>query len=232
MKFTSETRLLVIAAHPDDEVLGCGGTIARAVRSGAKVGVLFLGEGISARFPIGQYEAPEFKEQTLRRENGARRALEVLGVKNLGFGTRYCAQFDTHPLLSIVKEIEQTMHEFRPTVLFTHNPSEVNIDHRLTYEATEVACRPTRDWLPKEIYTYEIVCSGNWKFDSAFLPNVYVDVSETWDTKMKAWECYEGEDRAFPFQRSVKGLETLAQFRGMAVGVSKAEAFRLVRSIV
>lgn len=229
MNFNSGTRLLVVSAHPDDEVLGCGATLARAVQQGAKVAVLFLGEGISARFPLGEYNSSEFHDQTLRRNNGAIRALKVLGVECLGFGTRLCTQFDTLPLTSIVKEIEIHMEAWKPTILFTHNPSEVNLDHRLTYQAVEVACRPTRAWIPTSIYTFEIICSGNWKFDSAFVPNVYVDVTKHWQTKIKAWECYEGEDRAFPFPRSVKGLETLAQFRGMAAGVNMAEAFRLVR---
>lgn len=152
-----------------------------------------------------------------------------MGVECLGFGTRLCTQFDTLPLLSIVKEIEIHKEAQKPTMLFTHRPSEVNLDHRLTYQAAEVACRPTRAWIPKSIYTFEIICSGHWKFDSAFIPDVYVDVTEHRQTKIEAWECYEGEDPAFPFPSSVKSLETLAQFRGMAAEVNMAEAFRLVR---
>ena len=231
MRFDSSTRLLVVAAHPDDEVLGCGGTLAKAVEAGAAVEVLFLGEGISARFPVGDYSSPEFSEQTMRRQSGAARALAVLGIERVRFGNRLCCQFDTLPLLSIVKEIEESIEEFRPTMLLTHNPSEVNIDHRTAFEAVEVACRPTRASTPPEIYAFEIVCSGSWTFDSSFKPNVFVDIEPYWDRKLAAWKCYEGEDRAFPFPRSIEGLKTLAQYRGLSCGLAKAEAFRLLRLV-
>jgi LmbE family N-acetylglucosaminyl deacetylase len=231
MNFTSKTRLLVMAAHPDDEVLGCGGTILKALQQGAQVRVVFLGEGISARVPIGQYDSPEFFQQTAQRQKEAHKALKVLGVKDVKFGERLCTQFDSYPFLSIVKDIEAEIKAFRPTVLLTHNPSEVNIDHRITYEAVEVACRPVNPWAPQEIYAFEIICSGNWKFDPQFRPNVYVDIEKFWVKKIKAWPCYQGEARPFPHPRSDQGLETLAAFRGMAVGIKKAEAFRLVRQV-
>ena len=232
MRFDSKTRVLVVAAHPDDEVLGCGGTLAKAVLQGAKVAVIFLGEGISARFPVGQYDSVEFKQQTVEREKEAQQALDVLGIKEVHYGERYCCQFDTVPLISLVKEIEARMEAFRPTILLTHNPSEVNIDHRIVYHAVEIACRPTRDWIPQAIYTFEIVCSGNWTFDPRFHPNVFVDIEKFWEKKMRAWDCYVDETRPFPFPRSREGLETLACFRGMSVGIKKAEAFCLMRQVV
>lgn len=232
MHLTSDTRLLVVAAHPDDEVLGCGGTLARAIASGAHVRVLFLGEGISARFPVGQYDSLEFREQSARRKKGAERALASLGVHETRFGERLCCQFDQVPIIALAKEIESEIDRFRPTLLLTHNPSEVNIDHRLTYEAVEIACRPTRPHTPREIYAFEIVCSGSWTFDSAFKPNVFVDVSRFWKAKLDAWHCYDGESRPFPFPRSDLGLETQARYRGMAGGLEMAEAFRLLRRIV
>ncbi|MFT5603974.1 MAG: LmbE family N-acetylglucosaminyl deacetylase [Paracoccaceae bacterium] len=147
-------------------------------------------------------------------------------------GDRLCTQFDTHSLLSITKEIEACLEKFKPTIVLTHNPSEVNIDHRITHQAVEVACRPTREWIPKEIYGFEVICSGNWKFDPYFKPNVFIDIEKYWDKKLQAWHQYEGEARPFPFPRSDKGLETLANFRGMASGVKKAEAFRLYRKVI
>lgn len=232
MNFSSVTRVLVVAAHPDDEVLGCGGTLAKAIAAGAQVAVQFLGEGISARFSVGQYDSEEFRAQTCARLGGARKALHVLGITDFEFGERLCGQFDTYPLISIVKDIERKMAQFKPDLLFTHNPAEVNIDHRLTYEAVEVACRPTRDFIPMQIYTFEIPCSGSWTFDSAFKPNVFVDVSEYWDQKLAAWACYEAEERPFPFPRSTEGLNIMAGYRGMMSNLTKAEAFRLVRTIV
>jgi LmbE family N-acetylglucosaminyl deacetylase len=232
MEFNSKSRILVVAAHPDDEIIGCGGTIARAISVGAHVSILFLGEGISARFPIGEYDSKDFHDQTAQRHAESRAALAVLGVQDVRYGDRLCAQFDKLPLLSIVKEIESVMEQVRPTTLLTHSPSEVNLDHRIAFEAVEVACRPTRPWIPKSIYTFEIACSGSWTFDSTFKPNVFVEVGEFWETKLKAWHCYKNEMRPFPFPRSDEGLKALAHYRGMAASLHMAEAFRLVRQVV
>ncbi|MDO8527706.1 MAG: PIG-L family deacetylase [Deltaproteobacteria bacterium] len=233
MEFNSNTRLLVVAAHPDDEVLGCGGTLAKAVHHGATVAVIFLGEGISARFPHGQYDSEEFRTQSAIRMEGAKMALNYLKIQDVSFNTeRKSCQFDTLPIIGITKEIEYHLERFKPTILLTHNPSEVSVDHRITYQAVEAACRPTRDFVPKEIYTFEIVCSGGWTFDSTFKPNTYVDITPFWENKLHAWHLYKGEDRPFPFPRSDTGLETLSQYRGMASGLQKAEAFRLVRKVV
>ncbi|HIF19760.1 MAG TPA: PIG-L family deacetylase [Gammaproteobacteria bacterium] len=233
MKLDKGQRILVIAAHPDDEVLGCGGTLAKAIKLGSTVRVVFLGEGVSARFPFGQYKNNEFYTQSKIRVNEAREALKVLNIKDFFFGDRRCVQFDTLPHITLVKDIEKHIDDFQPTILLTHNASEVNIDHRLTFEAVEAACRPTgRNSLPEEIYTFEIICSGSYKFHTSFSPNVFVDISDTWDIKIKAWRCYEKESRPFPFPRSIKGLEALAMYRGLSCGMKKVEAFSLSRMII
>jgi LmbE family N-acetylglucosaminyl deacetylase len=191
-----------------------------------------MGEGVSARFSVGEYDSTEYCEQSKIRMEGARKALENLGTTDVTFGTHLCCQFDTVPMIVLSKKIEEVMARVMPTILLTHNPSEVNIDHQLTYRAVEIACRPTQAYVPKAIYAFEIVCSGNWTFDTSFKPNVFVDIEEFWGKKMEAWHYYQGEARPFPFPRSDKGLETLARFRGLASGLNKAEAFRLVRQIV
>lgn len=231
MRFTPGTRILVIVAHPDDEVLGMGATLAKARSKESIISVVFLGEGVSARFPFGQYDSKEFSHQSEVRIKGACAALKILGIEDTHFYNRLCGQFDKYPLISIVKDIESHIDRFRPDILFTHNPAEVNVDHRISYQAVEVACRPARAQTPSEIYTFEIVCSGSWTFDTTFKPNVYVDVTKYWGQKMEAWKQYVGENRPFPFPRSDKGLETLAHYRGMASGLQKAEAFRLIREI-
>ena len=230
--FHADSRILVVAAHPDDEVLGCGGTIARAVSQGADVCVMFLGEGVSARFSLETYDSEEFHEESRVRTDSAKRALEVLGVSKTVFGGRYCCQFDALPILTLVKEIEEAIDEYKPTMLFTHNPSEVNVDHRVTFDAVEAACRPTRPCVPAQILTFEVVCSGNWTFESSFKPNVFVDVEPFWQKKLEAWHCYSGEARPFPFPRSDMGLETLARYRGLQSSLQRAEAFRLMRGVV
>lgn len=233
MEFTPQTRILVVAAHPDDEVLGCGGTLARAIDHGARAAVSFLGEGVSARFPFGRYDSEEFRRQSATRMEGAKMALQVLGITDVAFNLdRKACQFDTVPLITLVKEIEGHIERFEPTLLLTHHFSDVNLDHGITYKAVETACRPTGKKNPKEIYTFEIVCSSHWTFHSTFQPNTFVDISDYWEKKLKAWHHYTGETRPFPFPRSDTGLETLSRFRGMAMGLKKAEAFQLVRKIV
>lgn len=232
MNLNKGSKLLVVAAHPDDEILGCGGTLAKAIALGVEVAVLFLGEGVSARFPIDRYENEEFHNQTTIRNANACSAMNLLGIKEYKFGERLCGQFDKYPILSLVKSIEEEMEQFSPDILFTHNSSEVNIDHRLTYEAVEIACRPTRDYIPREIYSFEIPCSGSWTFQSTFKPNVFVDISDYFDLKMKAWSCYESEARPFPFPRSVEGLLALSQYRGMMSNLMLAEGFKLLRMTI
>lgn len=232
MFFSTEDRILVVAAHPDDEVLGCGGTIVKAVNSGAKVAIMFLGEGISARFPVGEYHSEEFKQESKIRFNSAVKALKILGVKDYWFGGRLCCQFDSEKMITLVKDIEQKIQKFKPTTILTHDRAEVNIDHRVTYEAVESACRPTMPNSPKEILSFEIICSGSWTFESSFKPNVFVDISDVWEKKMEAWQCYEGERRPFPFPRSDEGIRSLAEYRGLSAGLQKAEGFKLLRKII
>ena len=232
MFFSTDTRILGVAAHPDDEVLGCGGTIIKAVNAGAKVAVMFLGEGISARFPIGEYNSEEFNQETKKRVNSAIEALKILGVTNHWFGERLCCQFDGENMLTIVKEIEQRIRKFKPTTILTHDRSEVNIDHRVTYDAVEAACRPTMPNSPREILSFEIICSGSWTFESSFKPNVFVDISDVWERKMEAWHCYQGERRPFPFPRSDEGIQSLTAYRGLSAGLEKAEGFKLLRKII
>lgn len=232
MNIDSVQSLLVIAAHPDDEVLGCGATLARAAADGVKTHVKFLGEGISARFDADQYQSDEFKYQSEVRKRSAINALGHLNVREYEFGERLCGQFDTYPFLSIVKDIEEAIQCVKPDLLLTHNESEVNIDHRLTYEAVEVATRPTREFVPKKIMSFEIPCSGMWNFSAVFKPNIFIDAEDFWDTKILAWSQYVDEAREYPFPRSNEGLTALAQYRGMQAGIKLAEAFRLERLVV
>jgi LmbE family N-acetylglucosaminyl deacetylase len=232
MKFDESTRILVVAAHPDDEVLGCGGTLAKARNAGAYVAVVFLGEGVSARFPLGEYSNSAYIEELKLRLEASEKALRILDISDVTYGDRWCCQFDTIPQITLIKEIEGHIDRVKPNILFTHNPVEVNVDHVITYQVVEVACRPNRPHSPNAIYGFEVVCSGRWVFDKSFSPNVYVDIEETWDKKLEAWNCYYLESRPFPFPRSIEGLEALAKYRGMDCNLSKAEGFSLLRNIV
>jgi LmbE family N-acetylglucosaminyl deacetylase len=231
MRISKNSKVLIVAAHPDDEVLGMGGTIARFKKMGAEIIVQFLGEGISARFEKAEFNNWDYQQATKIRKRGAEKALEFLGVSKVIFGEHNCCRFDNIELLDLVKEIERSIDIYRPTDLFTHNPLEVNIDHRITYRAVETAVRPKPNTLLTSIYGFEIVCSGNWSFDGQFKPTSYVDISSEIEAKLSAWNFYEGEERPFPFPRSVEGLETLAKFRGLQSGLLRAEGFQVFREI-
>lgn len=226
------SRLLVVAAHPDDDILGCGGTLAKAKSMNAKIKILFLGEGVSARFGIGKENSEISLKAKNIRESECRNSLKVLGIEDYIFEQRLCTQFDKYPLLNIVKSIEKQIDEFKPNLVFTHNSSEVNIDHRITYEAVEVASRPKKNSSLKAIYSFEIVCSGGWKFYKNFSPTTYVDISKFFSKKLKSWKKYKKETKSFPFPRSIEGLEALAKYRGMQSFFKYAEAFKLERELI
>jgi len=230
--FSKDSRFLVVAAHPDDEVLAMGGILARACEAGVEVGVHFLGEGISARFNPADFGNDVFNAAMEKRMQGARDALKLLGISNIRCENHFCCRFDDLNILDLVKLVEDQITQFNPTHIFTHNPVEVNIDHRITYRVVETATRPKPGLALREIYAFEIPCSGNWTFEESFKPNIYVDVKDVWDQKIAAWNCYEGEDRAFPFPRSIKGLETMAHYRGMQAGLEYAEGLKLLRGII
>ena len=226
------SKILVVAAHPDDDVLGCGGTIAKAISLKSKIKILFLGEGVSARFGIGNENRKKSFDARKKRNIECKNSLKILGVNDYIFEERFCTQFDTYPLLNIVKSIENQISIFKPNLVFTHNPSEVNIDHRITHSAVEVATRPKKNSFIKGVYSFEIVCSGNWKFNKNFSPTTYVDISKFMKRKLKSWEQYKNETKNFPFPRSREGLKVLAKYRGMQSYLKYAEAFKLERELV
>ena len=230
--FSKKNKFLVIAAHPDDEVLGLGGILALAQNSKIKVTVLFIGEGISARFKKNQFGSQDYQKAHEIRQKGCLKALKFLDINNIIFKERYCCRFDSYDILDIVKDIEEVIIKEKPTHIFTHNPIEVNVDHRITYQAVETATRPLEGVFFNSIFTFEIPCSGNWVYENQFKPNVYVDITSVWDIKLKVWSFYKGEDKPFPFPRSNLGLQTLARYRGMQSGVELAEGIRLVRQVI
>jgi LmbE family N-acetylglucosaminyl deacetylase len=191
-----------------------------------------MGEGITARFTKEEIYSDESIKAGIKRTESAKQALNILGVKEWKFGNRLCTQFDTYVLLDLVKEIEFEMDAFRPSVILTHNKSDVNIDHRITNQAVEIATRPYgKDYL-NGVYSFEIACSSSWVYEDRFEPNIFVDIAPFIETKLLAWSKYDGENRPFPFPRSEKGLVTLANYRGMMSGLAYAEAFRVMRRII
>ena len=215
-------KILVIAAHPDDEVLGCGATIAKHVQEGNKVQVVFLGDGFSSR------------DDGDNRDNSAESASKVLGCEAPVFLDFPDNQLDTIALLDIVKKIEKVVDDFQPSIIYTHYFGDLNIDHQITHKAVMTACRPQPNFCVKEIYSFETLSATHWQSSSmgnAFSPNCFIDVSDLVDIKMKALQCYDSEMRATPHVRSYKSVEILSKLRGNLVGVENAEAFFLERLV-
>ena len=228
--FNSKDKILIIAAHPDDEVIGCGGTIIKAKKENCKVSVLFLGEGVTTRFP--NLEGSSLALDAIKkRELSAKKCLKILKVNEAEYHRNLCTRFDQYPLLNFVRIIEKKIKNFRPTIIFSHNPSELNIDHQLTYKATEVACRPLKNSSVQKIFSYEAVCSGNFNYDNKVDPNVYIDIKKFYKKKILAFKSYKNEIKKYPFPRSIKGIEILARYRGLQSGLELAEAFKLERYI-
>ena len=222
---------LVIAAHPDDEVLGCGGTIARLAREGEEVHVLILGEGAASRFEDGSDAARKAVDQLSRTSREVAAFLGAGGATMAGFPDN---RFDTAPLLSIVKAIEAVIEEVRPSAVYTQHGGDLNIDHAITYRATLTAARPVEGSPVREVYAYEAPSSTEWAFqvfEPVFRPNAFVDIARTLEKKIQAMQMYETEARAFPHPRSPQAIRATAARWGSVAGLQAAEAFELVRSV-
>lgn len=220
------TSILVVAAHPDDEVLGCGGYMASRVRSGNEVAVMFVSDGVTSR--DGNLGASEIAT----RRQAAISAAKVLGVKDVLFGDFPDNKLDSVPILEIIKFIEDIVARTKPSVVLTHFGGDLNVDHRVVNQAVITACRPTSDQCVKQILFFEIPSSTEWQIpskDGAFIPNWFEDISESLNAKIKALEQYAFELRDWPHPRSVEGVKYLAHWRGASCGVNAAEAFILGR---
>lgn len=222
-------KVLVVAAHPDDEVLGCGGTVARLLRDGDEVYTLILGEGITSRGSTGDIAAK--KSEVARLQCAAKEANKVIGVKEVFFSCFDDNRFDTIPLLDIVREVEKIKSEIKPAVVFTHYEDDLNIDHQVTYKAVITATRPVAEETVKEIYAFEILSSTEWNWPMSFSPDTFYDISGTIDLKLRALKCYESEVRDFPHPRSFEGVKLNSRVWGMKVGLEFAEAFQCIRVV-
>lgn len=222
--------ILILAAHPDDEVLGCGGTIAKLADEGAIVHVVFLADGVFSR--VGEQKAQQL-ELTARRA-AAQKACKILGVKSVSFGDFPDNRMDIIPLLDITQTVEALIAKHQPEMVFTHHAGDVNIDHRRLHEAVVTACRPQSGHPVKTLLCFEVPSSTEWQLSGsapAFTPNWFVDISATLECKLAALEVYSAELRAWPHPRSRQGIEHLAHWRGATVGVDAAEAFMLGRQL-
>ncbi|GAA0841439.1 PIG-L family deacetylase [Marinobacter szutsaonensis] len=218
--------VLIVAAHTDDEVLGCGGIIAKHVSNGDRVYATFLADGVSSR--------PEASKKELEERNrAAKKAHSVLGIRQsymLGFPDN---RMDSVPLLDIVQKLEQLINELQPEVVYTHHQGDLNVDHQITHRAALTACRPVPGASVKELYAFEVLSATDWNDpgSSPFIANKFVDISDYLDKKLEALKAYELEMRHVPHTRSIENSIRLALLRGNSVGVEAAEALCLIRAI-
>lgn len=221
-----KNKILVVAAHPDDEVLGMGGTILKHVDHDDEVNILILSDG----------ETAKCKDTNIaRRKKQAKDAASVLGAKKIILEKFPDNKFDSLPLLSIIKKIEEIISEIRPNIVYTHFPYDLNVDHRLTFQAVLTACRPQPNFCVKKILAFEILSSTEWQIKDSnhvFYPNEYSNINSYIDKKIEVLKIYKDELRRFPHPRSIKGVEILAQYRGMEAGHNYAEAFSLIRNLI
>ncbi|MEI6207382.1 MAG: PIG-L deacetylase family protein [Desulfuromonadales bacterium] len=226
-------RILVIAAHPDDEVLGCGATIARHAKAGDEVHVVILAEGVTSREKVRERGHCETKLSELAK--AAHTANEILGVHSLSLNDLPDNRLDSVDLLDVVKLIEDYVRTIEPDILYTHHAGDVNIDHRRIHEAVITATRPQPGQTVKTLLFFEIQSSTEWQPPGSappFAPNWFVDITSTLALKMNALAAYKTEMRPWPHSRSCEAVEYLARWRGTTVGCEAAEAFVLGRQIV
>ena len=178
-------KTLVVAAHPDDEVLGCGGLIAKLINQGEQVRVVFIAEGTSCR-----YEAlnKKVQEEINFRNQCSIEAMRSLGVSSHNFYNLPCGRLDKEPIIEIAKIIEKEISDYIPTTVLTHSSNDVHIDHKITYRAVVQATRPVGK-IVKNLLSFEILSSTEWNYTEAFKPNIFVDVTSTINAKINAMHC-------------------------------------------
>jgi LmbE family N-acetylglucosaminyl deacetylase len=212
--------VLIVAAHPDDETLGMGGSIKILSDLGYEINVLFLSSGVGSR----SIE----RQSSVARKKSAESALSILGCHNFEFMDFPDNRFDSLEILDVARVIERKIGKVQPEIVFTNHYADLNIDHRITCEAAKIAVRPKSESFVNELYFFEIPSSTGWNFGSnIFIPHFYVNISNTIESKMKALLEYSVELDEPPNARSLLSLEALSVQRGSSVGYSNAEAFEV-----
>ena len=217
----------MVAAHPDDEVLGCGGTIAAWADRGHEVSILILGEGATARM-AGQVGLPEVLA------GQARESAHILGAVELDLVGLPDNRFDSVDLLEVVRSVEARIEQIAPNVVLTHRRDDLNIDHEVTARAVITATRPQPGSVVRHVAAFEVPSATEWSFGGsarAFNPGYFMEIGNHLETKVRALETYESEVRDFPHPRSIENVRNRAAAWGAVVGVQAAEAFEVVRSI-
>jgi LmbE family N-acetylglucosaminyl deacetylase len=228
-------RILVVVAHPDDEVIGLGGTMYKLINEqNCQIRAVILGEGITSRAEVR--DPLKWKSELEIHRRNIQQAVDTIGYESVGIYNFPDNRFDTIPLLDIIKVVEQEKRSFNAETIFTHHGGDVNIDHQKTFEAVITACRPMEGENVKNLITFETMSGTEWRASSDprhFVPNLFFPVSEeALAAKIKAMEAYEFERRTYPHPRSPEALRIRAQMWGITNGCYLAEAFQIIRLII
>ena len=210
--------ILVLAAHPDDESIGMGGTIKKLSKKN-NIHLCVLTEGVSAQY--------NDKKMILERKNECKKSGKILGIKSYTFVDFPDMKLDSIPHLEINKELEKIISKFKPKIVYSPPSHDLNNDHRLVFDSALVAARPFSSSV-KQLLSYE--CPGPVK--QPFRPTVYQNIEKEFSYKLEAFKMYKSEVRKFPHPRSIEAIENLAIQRGVECSLKKAEAFQLIRYIV
>jgi LmbE family N-acetylglucosaminyl deacetylase len=232
MAAPSPQSILVVAAHPDDEVLGCGGTIARHADAGDQVQVLIVAEGATSRQQ--HRDRAEATQEISALAQATQEGGAILGAQGVELLDLPDNRLDSLDRLDLIKQIEERITQHQPDVVYVHHAGDVNVDHRRLHEAVVTACRPMPGQPVRRLLSYEVASSTEWQAPGsapAFQPNWFVDITAQWPRKRQALEAYAAEMRPWPHARSIEALEHLARWRGAQVGVEAAEAFCLLRQV-
>jgi len=225
--------ILTIAAHPDDEILGCGATMARLAEEGNKVHILILAEGLTSRQNVRDRSSK--LEELSALEISAKKSSEIIGAQSIELLDFPDNRMDSIDLLDVIKKVEKKINEIQPSIIFTHFPNDLNIDHRITADAVITAIRPIPGQTVKEIYFFEVPSSTDYQIylsNNSFQPNLYYSITDSQMLKKKkSLEAYKNEMREYPHSRSIEAVEALAKVRGASVGFDFAEAFVVGRII-
>lgn len=225
------SKILVIAAHPDDEILGVGATIAKRVKNGDEAYALIMAEGFTSR--KGKEEEKDY-EIIRNLHKKTIESVKIIGYKDVFFANLLDNRMDSYNLLDIIKIIENYISDIQPDVIYTHHVGDLNVDHELTSRAVITATRPCANYKVNEIYAFQIPSSTEWKFNcdaEKFNPNLFEDVEDYMEIKCNAMKKYDTELCEFPHPRSIKMLNIIAQYWGSAVGLNMVEAFEVIRSV-
>lgn len=234
LEYLKNKKILVVVAHPDDEVLGLGASMKKLINEyNCEIRVVILGEGLTSRTDSRDVE--KWSLELKQHRSNIKKAQTCIGYQSLRIYDFPDNRFDSVALLDIVKVIEKDKKDFNPQIIFTHHGGDLNIDHQRTFESVITATRPMAHEKVETILTFETPSGTEWQANSAlrlFLPNMYFEISKSeLQSKIDAIESYDFEKRKFPHPRSPKALKVLAQRHGTVVGCEYAEAFQIIRNI-